>query len=55
MTNQNSNGIQTGRPNAMPSHDAKELMNGAQKVNIRLGENLYTLRITRTDKLLLTK
>lgn len=41
-----------GRP---PRHDAEELTSGGPTAEIHLGEQVYTLRITRAGKLLLTK
>jgi hemin uptake protein HemP len=38
-----------------PELDAQELLKGYQAVQIRLGDQLYTLRITRAGKLILTK
>ncbi|MBW7922884.1 MAG: hemin uptake protein HemP [Rubellimicrobium sp.] len=41
--------------NEMPEHDARRLTGPAGLAHIRLGESLYTLRITRQGKLILTK
>jgi hemin uptake protein HemP len=35
--------------------DSVELMNGAREIRIRHGASLYRLRITASDKLILTK
>lgn len=39
----------------IPVHDANELTNGGYLANIRLQDQVYTLRITRAGKLILTK
>ncbi|WP_299924344.1 hemin uptake protein HemP [uncultured Pelagimonas sp.] len=39
----------------LPIHDATELTDGGSLANIQLGEQVYTLRITRAGKLILTK
>ena len=39
----------------LPLYNAKELTKGGQLACIKLGNQLYTLRITRTGKLILTK
>lgn len=39
----------------IPVHDANELTNGGNLANIKLQDKLYTLRITRAGKLILTK
>ena len=38
-----------------PSHDARMLTKGGQLARIMLDGQAYTLRITRADKLILTK
>lgn len=38
-----------------PEHEAAQLTEGGSIARIRLGESLYTLRITRAGKLILTK
>jgi len=40
---------------ALPVYDAEDLTRGGQLAMIKLGEQLYTLRITRAGKLILTK
>ncbi len=40
---------------ALPEHDAQRLTGPSGLAHIRLGEALYTLRITRQGKLILTK
>ena len=39
----------------LPLHDAKTLTSGGACAAIRLGDQIYTLRITKTGKLILTK
>ncbi|WP_424832957.1 hemin uptake protein HemP [Ruegeria sp.] len=39
----------------LPAHKAEELTNGGNLAHIELGDQLYTLRITRAGKLILTK
>ena len=39
----------------LPVHDATELTNGGGLAHIVLKEQVYTLRITRAGKLILTK
>ncbi|MEL7116854.1 MAG: hemin uptake protein HemP [Pseudomonadota bacterium] len=39
----------------LPMYDAKDLTQGGDLARIRLGDQLYTLRITRAGKLILTK
>ncbi|WP_298495041.1 hemin uptake protein HemP [uncultured Maritimibacter sp.] len=38
-----------------PLHRAEELTSGGRTAKIMLGDSLYTLRITRQGKLILTK
>jgi hemin uptake protein HemP len=38
-----------------PEHDAEALTEGGREALIRLNDQVYTLRITRQGKLLLTK
>lgn len=40
---------------AIPQHDAVELTAGGSTAQIVLNEQIYTLRITRAGKLILTK
>ncbi len=40
---------------ALPVHDARDLTDGGVLAQIKLDEQLYTLRITRQGKLILTK
>ncbi len=39
----------------LPAHKAEVLTNGGNLAHIELGDQLYTLRITRAGKLILTK
>ena len=39
----------------LPLHEAQDLTAGGDLAHIRLADQLYTLRITRTGKLILTK
>lgn len=39
----------------LPAHDAEELTGGGNQANIVLHGQVYTLRITRAGKLILTK
>ena len=41
--------------NSVPTFSAKDLTKGGELANIILGDQTYTLRITRTGKLILTK
>lgn len=43
------------KPDPMPEHDARRLTGADGLAHIRLGDSLYTLRITRQGKLILTK
>ncbi|MHA3914509.1 hemin uptake protein HemP [Halovulum sp. GXIMD14793] len=47
--------IRTDTAEALPQHDARDLTQGGVLAQIRLDEQLYTLRITRQGKLILTK
>ena len=40
---------------AIPTHDAVHLTQGGAQARIVLAEQIYTLRITRSGKLILTK
>ncbi len=39
----------------LPVHDAEALTNGGAQAHILLNDQVYTLRITRAGKLILTK
>lgn len=43
------------RPGDLPIHRAEELTAGGNLASIVLGNQVYTLRITRAGKLILTK
>lgn len=53
MTSQS--GIPHLSTRGLPVHDAIELTAGGDLAVIRLGEQQYTLRVTRAGKLILTK
>lgn len=42
-------------PNIIPQHDARILTHGQQMAQIALDGQIYTLRITKAGKLILTK
>ena len=46
---------ETARPTPPPRHEAEALTGGKPTAEIVLGAQVYTLRITRAGKLLLTK
>ena len=41
--------------NSQADHDSRELMRGSREVLIRHGDQVYRLRHTRNDKLILVK
>ncbi|MFD1194419.1 hemin uptake protein HemP [Seohaeicola saemankumensis] len=43
------------RPDGPPSHAARDLTQGGSQARIELDGQIYTLRITRAGKLILTK
>jgi hemin uptake protein HemP len=43
------------RPEPLPSHTARDLTAGGTQAQIELDGQIYTLRITRAGKLILTK
>ena len=43
------------KPHAPPEIEARALFNGEREVSIRYRDQIYRLRITRNDKLILTK
>lgn len=61
MTSETDNDMAgpTGAPGAghgqVPLHDAHDLVEGGQQARITLNGMVYTLRITRQGKLILTK
>ncbi|MFN3662141.1 hemin uptake protein HemP [Yoonia sp.] len=40
---------------SLPAHDAERLTGGGDQAHIVLNDQIYTLRITRAGKLILTK
>ena len=42
-------------PNTLPTYSAEDLTKGGDQAQIVLGNQTYTLRITRAGKLILTK
>lgn len=42
-------------PEALPTHDARDLTKGGDQARVVLDGQVYTLRITRAGKLILTK
>lgn len=40
---------------SLPAYDATDLTRGADQAQIIFGDKIYTLRITRAGKLILTK
>lgn len=55
MTSARFEATPTGAVADVPSHDATKLTEGGDQAQIVLGELIYTLRITRAGKLILTK
>ena len=48
--------VRSGRGGARPREiDVRQLLGGAREVRIRHRDEIYTLRLTRLDKLILTK
>lgn len=47
--------LHAASPSATPSVESRNLLNGASEVLIRHGNEVYRLRHTRNDKLILTK
>lgn len=43
------------QPSEVPSHDALEITEGGHIAQIVLDDKLYTLRVTKAGKLILTK
>lgn len=48
-------GATAPRPQPLPSHTARDLTEGGTQAQIELDGQIYTLRITRAGKLILTK
>ncbi|WP_089278025.1 hemin uptake protein HemP [Antarctobacter heliothermus] len=46
---------QAAAPDPLPLYDARTLTDGGGLARIRLADQVYTLRITRAGKLILTK
>ena len=42
-------------PDPTPRHEAADLLRGSNTAEIRLEDRVYTLRLTRAGKLILTK
>ncbi|MGV6803090.1 MAG: hemin uptake protein HemP [Ruegeria sp.] len=55
MNAQNLNPTQAYPVSMLPAHKAEDLTQGGNLAHIELGDQLYTLRITRAGKLILTK
>lgn len=55
MNVQNPNPTQACAVSMLPAHKAEDLTMGGNLAHIALGDQLYTLRITRAGKLILTK
>ncbi len=55
MNMQNPNPSQAYAVSMLPAHKAEDLTKGGNLAHIELGDQLYTLRITRAGKLILTK
>lgn len=47
--------IAAGPATLQPLHNARELTSGGKQASIQLDDKIYTLRITRAGKLILTK
>ncbi|MEM6759138.1 MAG: hemin uptake protein HemP [Pseudomonadota bacterium] len=43
------------QPEMLPTYEATDLTQGGQLARIKLNDQLYTLRVTRAGKLILTK
>ncbi len=55
MTSQDHSAFETRMPVSLPVHDARELTREQGEARIVLDDKVYTLRITRQGKLILTK
>ena len=55
MTERNEVQLGSDECQTKPCHRAEDLMGSSQTAHIKLGDQLYTLRITRAGKLILTK
>lgn len=47
--------LQNTQGRSLPAYDASRLTEGGDQAHIVLGDQIYTLRITRAGKLILTK
>lgn len=47
--------LQDPKSSPLPAYDASRLTEGGDQAHIVLGDQVYTLRITRAGKLILTK
>jgi hemin uptake protein HemP len=47
--------LQSGDSTTLPTIDSAELMRGGRELLIRHGESTYRLRVTMSEKLILTK
>lgn len=55
MTIQTSDHTPAFQVPSLPAHRAEDLTRGGNLAHIELGDQVYTLRITRAGKLILTK
>lgn len=55
MTETRSQSAEKKEERSLPCYSAEKLVEGGQSALITLGDQLYTLRITRSGKLILTK
>ncbi|MCD1627218.1 hemin uptake protein HemP [Seohaeicola saemankumensis] len=55
LRNQSAMISQRSQPQPLPSHIARDLTEGGTQAQIELDGQVYTLRITRAGKLILTK
>ena len=55
MTIQTTDTIRSITAQSVPAHQAEILTGGGNLAHITLGDQIYTLRITRAGKLILTK
>ncbi|MDK3017217.1 hemin uptake protein HemP [Pseudodonghicola flavimaris] len=55
MTIHSTEPLRSTPSQAIPAHRAEDLTSGGNLAHIALGDQIYTLRITRAGKLILTK
>lgn len=55
MTMQTPKPLQTAPDIRLPTYDARDICGGVDQAQIVLEDKIYTLRITRAGKLILTK